>query len=120
MPCAIASQKNIFGRIGSLRVCFLFDHCRVKAAHGQVGILISASNFRMFRRIINRLVSIGFSLRQLAPLSAESRPKPSLHTCHLCTTVKSMPRTARYSAFRLLSPSYLSCAQTPGGLGGPQ
>lgn len=30
VPCAIASQKNIFGCIGSLRVCFLFDHCRVR------------------------------------------------------------------------------------------
>lgn len=120
MPCAIASQKNIFGRIGSLRVCFLFDHCRVKAAHGQVGILISASNFRMFRRIINRLVSIGFSIASTSPFERGITPKtftPHLSPVRNC---KIMPRAARYSAFRLFSPSYLSCAQTPGGFGGPQ
>lgn len=75
MPCAIASQKNVFRCIGSLRVCFLFDHCRVEVAHGQVGILISASNFRMFRRIINRLVSIGFFIASTSPFERGITPK---------------------------------------------
>lgn len=89
----------------------MFDHCRVKAAHGQVGILISASNFRMFRRLTNRLVSLRFSIASLAPFERGITPKTFTPRLSPVRDWSMMPRTARDGAFGLFSPSYLSSAR---------